>query len=248
MGTVSDRNVYAGIFADETGQQLLLHSMAQLQSTLGTAWTACAPKENRLDVFAKCMDLVDTWNDRTFAEEAATFSQRPRAPECWRDAFVGYVRQVYRGGKTQVRATVPSEAAYVQALLSNAAKYRGVRSGRYFECDSSLERKDMAMEIIRMAVVGLCTEFVLEEPKQWAETPVADVSPDDSASQVGVRAYQSSGDRADRDRRSDRGSEVREAKRDYRSVTVATDAEHRHESRDPPLPKHDSRGESDTSR
>lgn len=184
------RPIYAGIFVNETGQQLLSHSMAQLQATLGTAWTACEPKENRLEVFGKCLDIVDTWNEKTFAEECEiSFCKQSRAAECWRNAFVTYVRQVYNGGKTQVRVTMPSETAYVQALLTASAKHPFIRSGRYFTCELSLERKDAVMDVIRQAMAQLCDEFVLEQdPEPVSEpTPEPDLCPDDSASQVGSR-------------------------------------------------------------
>lgn len=186
-------NVYAGIFADETGQQLLTHSMAQIHATLGTAWRACEPKEGRLDVFGKCMDLVDTWNEKTFEQESAVFAAQPRAADCWRASFTGFVTQVYRSSKKmQVRATVPSETAYVQALLTTAAAHPDVRSGRYFTLESSLERKDLAMELIRRSVALMCDEFVLvqeveEAYEAPAHAPPPDVGPDDSASQAGRR-------------------------------------------------------------
>lgn len=193
--TPTPRNVYAGIFVDEPGQQLLNHSMAQIASTLGTAWSACEAKEDRLDVFHRCMDLVDTWNDKTFAEEAeAVFAKQPRSSECWRAAFAAYVRQVYRSSNVQVRATVPNQTAYVQTLLTVAAKHPTVRSGRYFEVESSLDRKDVAMDVIRHAMATLCDEFVYEQAAATSlveETgaPTDAITPDDSASQVGVRAY-----------------------------------------------------------
>lgn len=191
-GKGMQRNVYAGIFVEEPGQQLLNHSMAQIQATLGTAWNACESKENRLDVFGRCMDLVDTWNEKTFAEESqAVFEGLPRSNECWRAAFSAYVRQVYRGSKSQVRATVPNGPAYVQALITAASKHPVVRSGKYFEFESSLERKDVAMDVVRQSIATLCNEFVYEE--EAAPTVVdavpADISPDDSASQVGIKAY-----------------------------------------------------------
>lgn len=187
------RNVYAGIFADEPGQQLLNHSMAQLASTLGTAWTACEAKEDRLDVFQRCMDLVDTWNDKTFAEEAeAVFAAQPRSSECWRAAFSGYVRQVYRSSNVQVRATVPNKTAYVQTLLTVAAKHPTFRSGHYFEVESPLDKKDVAMDVVRQAMAVLCDEFVYEQAAASVvdeATPADAITPDDSASQVGVQAY-----------------------------------------------------------
>lgn len=181
------RNVYAGIFAEEPGQQLLNHSIAQIGATLGTAWEACEAKEDRLGVFGKCMDLVDTWNDKTFAEEAGVFAAQPRSQECWRSAFADYVRQLYHGTKAKVRVTVPHPPAYVQLLLTNAAKHPDVRSGRYFECDSSLERKDVAMDVIRQSMAQLCDEFVLRQDPATDVGP--ELGPDDSASQVGVRPY-----------------------------------------------------------
>ena len=185
-------HIYAGIFLDETGQQLLNHSLAQLQSTLGTAWDACYTKENRLHVFSKCMDLIDTWNEKTFAEEAQFYAKQPRAVECWRSSFIAFVRQVYRDAKMQVRATVPNETAYVQALLNEGARHAAVRSGVFFTCDSSLEKKDITMDIIRLAISKLCDDFVLEEEEAPLEADITrsaypDVLPDDSASQVGAQ-------------------------------------------------------------
>ena len=194
-GEETRHSVYTGIFADEAGQQLLAQSMAQIHATLGTAWRACEPKEGKLDVFGKCMDLVDTWNEKTFEQEGAVFSGQPRASDCWRASFSGFVTQVYRSSKMQVRATVPSETAYVQALLTTAAAHPEVRSGRYFTVESALERKDLAMEIIRRSVLLMCDEFVLEQemeeayaPGASSPAPVDEVGPDDSASQAGVAA------------------------------------------------------------
>ena len=214
MEQQNPRNVYVGIFADEVGQQLLAHSMAQLDATLGTAWSACDSKENKMEVFGRCMDLVDSWNEKTFAEEASsTFSTRPRSDECWRTAFGGYVRQVYRGSKHQVRATVPNSTAYVQTLLTTAAQHPVVRSGRYFDFESTLDKKDVAMDVIRQGLSTLCGEFVYEEPLQATEASQPDVDPDDSASQVGVRAYraaQQSAGSATSKRQSENGSAVSE--------------------------------------
>ena len=194
-GEETRHSVYTGIFADEAGQQLLAQSMAQIHATLGTAWRACEPKEGKLDVFGKCMDLVDTWNEKTFEQEGAVFSGQPRASDCWRASFSGFVTQVYRSSKMQVRATVPSETAYVQALLTTAAAHPEVRSGRYFTVESALERKDLAMEIIRRSVLLMCDEFVLVQEMEEAyapgastPAPVDEVGPDDSASQAGVAA------------------------------------------------------------
>lgn len=242
-------NVYAGIFADEAGQNILAHSMAQIEATLGVAWHACKDKECRDEVFHKCMDLVDTWNDRTFTEEAEVFMKQPRASDCWRTAFTGYVRQIYRGSKLQVRASIPRETVYVQALLQASAKDPFVRSGTYFECASPLDRKDAAMGIIRSALGSLCDEFVyLEEPAPpvYVGAPPmpdeseagarSDVSPDDSASQSGRAASKASTARSARqkhdtksDTKSDAPSDANsesddgvEKKAPPKSVTVMT--------------------------
>lgn len=195
-----DRNVYSGIFADEVGQQLLNHSLAQIDATLGTAWAATEHKEDRVAVFGKCLDLVGTsFNEKTFADEAATtFQAQPRAAECWRGSFEAYVRQAIAANtKARIRGTVPGEAAYVQALLTVASRSAFVRSGAYFSCDSPLDRKDAAMDIVRQALAQLCLEYVYEE-EEAAEAAIApahaasecaseEVGPEDSASQVGDR-------------------------------------------------------------
>ena len=182
--------MYTGIFMEETGQQLLNCSIVQLLSTLGVAWEACKTKEKRLDVFTRCMDLVETWNEKTFGEEAQVFSSQPRASECTQEAFRNYVRQMYRSSASvRVRATLPSDAAYVQSMLTCGAKHPAVRSGKFFECDSSLERKDVGMDIVRQALGHLSDEYVFLEEVEGSGDTTPDVGPDDSASQVGIAAH-----------------------------------------------------------
>lgn len=202
----TDRHVYTGMFADEAGQQLLLNSMAQLDATLGTAWDACTLKEDRDAVFGKCCDLVGTWNDTTFEQEARAFTAPPRAYEHWRTSFGNFVKQTYRGAKdrgVRVNASVPQSTVYVQALLGEAATHAAVRSGQYFEFSSPLDKKDVAMDLVRRATARLVGEFVVEEenaPPARTVGALADalplVDPDDSASQVDGR-YRNTAPNAD---------------------------------------------------
>ena len=188
---MQDDRIYAGIFANEPGQLLLHQSMAQIDATLGTAWTACQCKEDKLAVFHKCIDLLDTMSDKLFEDETDAFLSTERVNECLRQAFVGYVRQVYRSSKKQVRVSVPTPSAYVQTLLTVAAKAPQVRSGQYFQQQSSIERKDIMMDVIRQTTARLCSEYVLEEDpvmehfEQSSAADDDDVAPEDSASQIG---------------------------------------------------------------
>ena len=206
---MADERIYAGIFADEAGQHLLATSLSQLVSTLGVAWDACKTKESPQTVFAECMDVVAGWPTQAFVDEASRhFSAQPRATESLRTAFIDYVKQMYGScdrDRYEVRAGVPTDAIYVQALLSHGARFASLRDGRFFRVDSNLERKDVAMDVIRHALVQLCDEYVLVQERTVPEASVApgaptisshqhdrhddmrnlgDIGPDDSASMV----------------------------------------------------------------
>ena len=234
MSVPADRQLYAGIFVDEVGQRLLACSLAQLDATIGTAWRACQTKEASAELYERCLDLVESWNERVYEEEARVLTDQPGGGEAVQEAFVRYVRDMFRGRARphgKVHLTRPSDVAYVQALIGAAVRHRGVRSGRMFDDAAPLERKDAGMDIVRDAFVHLQREFVLVEPLPAGPATAvgslaqADVSPADSASQVGS-PYRGEGAEPPTERRlspaASSASSSAPPSGEVRSVTVAT--------------------------
>ena len=201
--------VYTGIFTREPAQRLLYRSLAQMQETLGAAWRACCDKEDCVGVFGRCMDSVETWNDRVFQQEAETcfVAQDAGIDDCLRTCFLSFVDEMRpehpssaMQGK-RVEVSVPAPWVFVQALLTIAARHPQVRSGALFTTDWSLERKDIAMDIVRDALRTLHDEYVsyVEEEREEededddaAASRCDEVLPEDSASNVGVQRHSAS--------------------------------------------------------
>lgn len=208
--------IYSGMFIDEVGQQLLNASMAQIINTIGVAWDASCLKEDSVEVFGRCMKLVHNWNNRVFEHEARTFSAESRAVECFKECFLTYVKQMYRGASKQsnfsLNITIPSIDIYVQNLILVTAEDPFVLSGRFFEDSTSLlEKKDVVMSTIRKSFDNLRKEYVIEQtiPEAVRETQPdeMDVSPDDSASNAGTREMEEEHDRRSGEDTQSRGSQ-----------------------------------------
>lgn len=192
MAHPTTHNVYVGIFAKESGQQLLDMCIEQIQSTMCAAWTLCEPKEDPVSVYLRCLDTIDGWNEKTFQQEAEmSFLAHPRAELVWGSCFESYVMQTYEGmgtDKNPVRATVPKATVFVQSLIEHAAKNEYVRSPRSFFGSATnhklaeigtLERDRIVMSIVRASLVALCNDFVYvstDENGEGEDEPVSEAA------------------------------------------------------------------------
>ena len=143
------------------------------------------------------MDMVSTWNEKVF-EGKTVFGTGARAAECLEMAFRRYLKNMYRhrSPKPVVSVNMPSNAAYVQALLTEAAAHPFILSGRYFEAEP-MQQEHCLMSVIRKAMEKLRDDYVLETEAPECHDQSSDVGPDDSASNLGTPCAQVQPDGAD---------------------------------------------------
>ena len=231
-----NHQIFSGIFGDEIGQRYLTMFGHVTENAYSDLCETCGPTQQRR--LRECLLKVPGWDKSVITSEIEKITKNfPDYAMLFKQTYINYVKAM-RGGNHHIKIMInlPKFESVFHSYLKQVADHKFMKEGKYFLA-GPLEQKCVCMECIRNTLYDyLGDEYVKIETKHRAQPRVTPKSapikeeeetggrsdcedsiiPEDSVSQLGYSA------RRDRDKSSDRSSDVSRSKKDTDSLSLSS--------------------------
>jgi hypothetical protein len=237
-----NHQIFSGVFADEIGQRFLTmlghateNAYCDLCESCGFSESSGGPGQERR--LRECLTKVPGWDKSVITGEIQKITKQFHDyTVLFKQIYINYVKSMRGGNNVKIMINLPKFEDVFHSYLKNVANHKFMKEGNYFK-SGPLEQKCISMECIRDALYNhIGDEYVKIENKNRAESnvfakaaPIKEeeeagvhsdcedsIVPEDSVSQFGYSA------RRERDRYSDRSSDVSRSKKETDSLSLSS--------------------------
>tara|TARA_B110000046_G_scaffold57088_1_gene63618 strand:- start:3839 stop:5002 length:1164 start_codon:yes stop_codon:yes gene_type:complete len=141
-------NVFAGAFADETGQRFLRIMQEACDTTFEDLYMHSMPQQPAR--YRGCLERVSAWDMGVINDEIRRLRQRyPDMHDVFKATYITYVKSMRGTRTTKLMINMPKLDNFLHSCFVHFSKNKFVREAHYFETTSVLERRVVCMDSLR---------------------------------------------------------------------------------------------------